>query len=116
MSKVTSLPAGVTPVIGASKSYDFVIPALDPGLNDGVLTLAFTTTGSGTVKAELYCSTPNVTGVAPDSLSSLLTGKTAGSYMVVGALPLCTGAVIRFTETSAANSVTLTACDVITKP
>lgn len=64
----------------------------------GVFSMQITTTGAGTVKAELYVSLDGLTFVIPEGASAIITGKTAGTYVATMSVPLCARFKVRVTE------------------
>lgn len=75
----------------------------------GTMSVQFTITGSGTVKAEALCSNDGTTYVIPEGATTIITGKTAGTYITTLSVPFCSSMKIKITETGGASSAAVTA-------
>ena len=116
MSRVNVLPplfSAVTIAAGqASTSAAVVLSDINP---DGYLSVQVAITGDGTAKVEALVSNDGTNYVTAEGTTAIMTGKTKtpGNYLAAFTLPPCKKFKLVITETSGANSVTVTATVVV---
>ena len=105
---VNTVPVCSSAAITAGSSQTYQYSTASYGIS-GFYSLQLTVAGSGTAQVDILCSNDGTTFLTPDGATSVMLGKTAGTYLAPFQIPACGYFQIKISEVSAANSITVTA-------